>query len=81
LAPLKINSAYTVGLEKNENLRKGYMMSTQKNEILAPEYGALFPIHQSFRFSDRVIKDNKKTTSSTLFHFSGQENIIHTHRK
>jgi hypothetical protein len=33
------------------------MMSTPKPEVLAPEYGALFPIHQPLRFSDSVVKD------------------------
>jgi hypothetical protein len=34
-------------------------MSTPKPEILAPEYGALFPIHKPLRVADSDVKDNK----------------------
>jgi hypothetical protein len=56
------------------------MISILKLEILAPEYGALFSIHQTLRVADSGLKDNKKT-SSTHETFSEQENVIHTHRK
>jgi hypothetical protein len=34
-------------------------MSTPKTEILAPEYGALFVIHQILQDIDSDVKDNK----------------------
>jgi len=48
-------------------------MSTPNTEVLGFEYGALFTIHQSLRFSDSVIKKDFKYVTS----FSEQKYIIH----